>query len=371
MFDGARLCVAAPQRPFVALGLALLTVPAAALVGHPVVSYAKSASMTPTIGVGDGFFVDPFVREPDVGDIIVFVSETRGGALAVHRVIERTADGYVTKGDANELPDQANGEPAIVPAMIRGRVVEADGAPILVHGLGEPLLAIHAKLVTVERAIGSPVRAAALLLGLAGIVLVLPRPAVRPRPRRSRGALARRLLPRGILVRHAALAACVLLAAVGGALVAHAKTEASMSLVVTADPPAGQVRSTIPGGSVPREFELAGFRLLPTALVLEPGARVGLAENDRILDLAPGEARRVAVSERAEVAGGLQEDALTVWRYPRVLPDAWTLALHRAIPGAPAALPLAALTLVAGGAYVALRAGDMPLAHLVRGGRAA
>lgn len=40
-----------------------------------------------------------------IGDVVAFLPEQLGGSGAMHRVVEETANGFVTKGDNNEFPD--------------------------------------------------------------------------------------------------------------------------------------------------------------------------------------------------------------------------------------------------------------------------
>ena len=48
--------------------------------------------------------------EPDVGDVIVYdPGDVLKHDMAVHRIVDDTGDGYVTKGDANEYTDQEIG----------------------------------------------------------------------------------------------------------------------------------------------------------------------------------------------------------------------------------------------------------------------
>lgn len=67
------------------------------------ISAVLSGSMEPTISVGDLIVVkqtDDFT----VGDIVVYQS---GSAAIVHRIIDMDGDAVITKGDANNVPDEA------------------------------------------------------------------------------------------------------------------------------------------------------------------------------------------------------------------------------------------------------------------------
>lgn len=61
-----------------------------------------SGSMEPEFSAGDMIVIH---REHDYqkGDIITYAEN---GAAVTHRIVESTAEGYITQGDANNVPDQ-------------------------------------------------------------------------------------------------------------------------------------------------------------------------------------------------------------------------------------------------------------------------
>lgn len=60
-----------------------------------------SGSMEPSISAGDLVIVHR-QEEYREGDIVMFES---GGISVTHRIVEKTKEGFVTKGDANRVPD--------------------------------------------------------------------------------------------------------------------------------------------------------------------------------------------------------------------------------------------------------------------------
>ena len=75
-----------------------------------------SGSMESELPVGSVCLVDCQQKEPGVGDIISYKAQD---AIITHRVIEKTDDGYITKGDNNSVAD-----PGIVkPKQIFGTVI--------------------------------------------------------------------------------------------------------------------------------------------------------------------------------------------------------------------------------------------------------
>ena len=67
----------------------------------------KSGSMEPAVHVGSVCFVDKNAKYEDmkVNDIIAF--QPSNDMFATHRIVEITDEGFKTKGDANEEPDNS------------------------------------------------------------------------------------------------------------------------------------------------------------------------------------------------------------------------------------------------------------------------
>ena len=103
------------------IGTSVYSMNARALLGDPMpmplgygTSVVLSGSMEPTLSVND--FV--FIQKADtykINDIVVYQS---GEKLIIHRIIAETDDGFITKGDANNVSD-----PAIESEQIKGKLV--------------------------------------------------------------------------------------------------------------------------------------------------------------------------------------------------------------------------------------------------------
>ena len=61
-----------------------------------------SGSMEPELPVGSVCLVNCQNKEPEVGDMISYKAQD---TIITHRVIEKTDDGYITKGDSNSVAD--------------------------------------------------------------------------------------------------------------------------------------------------------------------------------------------------------------------------------------------------------------------------
>ena len=110
---------------------------AGALLERPVfISYVTSGSMVPTIHENDLIFINPLVKDFRVGDIIVFESN---GKWICHRIFAVTEKGFLTKGDNNIAIDQLEGQSAVKPDKIAGKVVTVNGKPVVVPGVGDKI----------------------------------------------------------------------------------------------------------------------------------------------------------------------------------------------------------------------------------------
>lgn len=362
------------------LGLALvaslvavsLTLLVPALTGRPVVSYAESSSMEPTIGLFDVFLVDPFARSLDVGDIIVYESLSRGGP-AVHRIVGGDARaGWITQGDANPLVDQAGAEPVVTRDRVLGRVITGpDGAPLLLPDAGLAVVATKIRIAKLADSVGGTRQLVALSLLLVAAASAIPgllgKPVPRP-PLRLPPTLQRRLrraLPRGVLGRHLALALLLVLVASAAWAAAHARVELPLNLVVVEEPSAADgIRAAAPGQSIVRDVQVGSLGLLPAVVVLD-------SESARLVPLddharAPSRALvTLRVEQTAGDASGLQEDVLHLWRYPALMPTKAILFLHGIAPGLPYAALAAAAGLVGALWFRALGVGPLPVGRMI------
>lgn len=126
------------MRAILPIALVLAAVVAGAFFAPIQPMYASSDSMAPTIETGDLYFVHQDARVR-TGDVISFESSAFDD-LVTHRVVGQKSGGFVTKGDANPSTDQQAGHPIVSRSAVRGSVVEINGRPVTVSGVG-PLAA--------------------------------------------------------------------------------------------------------------------------------------------------------------------------------------------------------------------------------------
>lgn len=100
--------------------MGVLVLPAAIYVGLLFVPgfewyVVTSGSMAPAIPAGSLAAVAD-TGSYEVGDVVTF---ERAETVVTHRIVDDVASGYVTKGDANEAPDEGG----VSPDAVRGEVV--------------------------------------------------------------------------------------------------------------------------------------------------------------------------------------------------------------------------------------------------------
>lgn len=108
---------------------------APAALGGPVTPIiTRGVSMEPTYTAGD-LAIGYRDRSPEVGDVLVARHPT--GAVVLHRVIGRDADGFITQGDNLGAPDPWRTPPDDVLGTVRFSV---DGAWRVLYLLQQPLV---------------------------------------------------------------------------------------------------------------------------------------------------------------------------------------------------------------------------------------
>lgn len=119
-------------------------------------------SMQPTLEDGDFTFIVPYFAgksgSPQVGDIIAFEGEQ--GNRLVHRIVDATEQGYITKGDANPYTDP---QPVTL-ARIHGTTLSLGGRVIKVPVLGSLALRVVTPGIRLPIIIGTFSLVALLLL---------------------------------------------------------------------------------------------------------------------------------------------------------------------------------------------------------------
>jgi len=125
------------------------------LLGQPVLlGFVETGSMAPTMDPGDGFIAVPtsLAGPVEKGDVIVFQADTlNGGGLTTHRVVSESADGFITKGDANPVTDQSGTEPPVERDQIVAKVLQVWGKVVVIPNLGLLVTGVQGLLSALQR----------------------------------------------------------------------------------------------------------------------------------------------------------------------------------------------------------------------------
>lgn len=123
--------------------VALVVVPAAPVQ----LSYVVSDSMEPTLETGDGFLLVP-AGNIETGTVVTF-RPSGADRPVTHRVVAVTSEGLVTKGDANEVTDQAAGYEHVQRQQVVGKTLTVGGTVVTIPWLGTVSRTINEHLLEV------------------------------------------------------------------------------------------------------------------------------------------------------------------------------------------------------------------------------
>jgi|Deesub1362A_J573_1020465.scaffolds.fasta_scaffold00438_34 signal peptidase len=282
---------------------------AGALLERPVlISYVTSGSMVPTIHENDLIFINPLAINYGVGDIIVFESD---GKWICHRIFAITDKGFLTKGDNNIAIDQLEGQSAVKPDKIAGKVVTFMDKPVVIPGVGDKLGLISA-YAWEHRFI------MLVLLAIAGLFQIVGgEKATKKKTRRF-------LKIRFSQVFVAASFSVILLLTVVSALMIGGQDIQYGTTV------AGNVRPewVLPGSTFERPILLENRGVYPYLYVVKDDG--GRASVKKWFLLGPGESKEVDVIIRAPKETSIYSEHIIIARYLPVAPLEFlaTLALY-------------------------------------------
>lgn len=338
----------------------LLALVVGSLLGTPVLlSFVETGSMEPTIQTGDGFVVLPpaVTGGATSGDVVVFdARELEGGGLTTHRIVDETADGYVTQGDANPFPDQDGSEPPVSDDQIVAVAWQPNGEVVTIPQLGTASMALQASLEPTQSSALGGSRAGdsgASVLLVVGVGLIVVSFLVEQRSSSTRSVSRSRSRTIRIDPRTVALAVglgvCLMAA---GTMVAMA--DSSEITVISAEFDSDRPDVIQQGTTERHPFDVDNSGLLPVVAVLDsPSERLVVEDSPTVI--SPGASSELEVSITAPPDTGHDSHQLTEYRYFGVLPANVVVALHAIHP----AVSIAAVALTIGGAVSA------PLATLV------
>ncbi|WP_135534310.1 signal peptidase I [Halostella pelagica] len=295
------------------------------VLGQPILlGYVTTSSMEPTVDAGDGFVAVPTAVTGDVekGDVVVFeASEIQGGGLTTHRVVDRTPEGYVTKGDANPFTDQDGDEPPVKDRQIRAEALQIGGTVVTVPHLGTAITTVRSVVGTVVGPIaGGSIGGVFVAVGLALVALawltdggerIVSR--VRSRP----NVFDRRLLFGLLLL-------VVVVPTTAAMVVPSGATEYGL---LVAEEPEDEQLVVEAGGQTSVEYVVENDGIVPVVAVVEPNSEGVTVDERRQYASARGSSTATLTLEGGE-STGVHYREVTERRYLAVLPMSVLVTLH-------------------------------------------
>jgi len=316
------------------------------LLGQPILlGFVRTGSMAPALAPNDGFVAVPSVATgpPEPGDVVVYrAEEIQGGGLTTHRVVGETEGGYITKGDANAVTDQASGEPPVRREQIVAEAFRLNGAVVAIPSLGSAIAVVRNAVTGAQTTIAAAF-GANFLTGTTGLLYLVAGGAMvaagldswvgSDRSRDRERTRTRGVDPRLIV------AGCALVLVVGLALPMVVPAGTEEIEIVSSQSPSERASVIQTGGSETVTWAVGNPGLVPTTVYLESGSGVDLSR--RVVFLPPRSSAEVAVTLHAPESTGAYRRFVTTHRYVSVLPRPALDALYRVHPWLPAGTVLA------------------------------
>lgn len=307
--------------------------------GQPVLlGYVETGSMQPTLEPGDGFVAIPtqLVGPIEEGDVVTFrAQELHGGRLTTHRVIERTEEGFITRGDHNPFSDQQVGEPPVKRSRIVSVALQVNGHVVVVPEVGAVVSGTRNSLESFQRRIAAFLGTRSIL-GVQGLAyLLFSFSAIGYLLDMWLGDETKRRVRE--TTRNTGYSASLVLFA----LVLVVVSVATASMVSTSGPQPISIDSVTPGDAdeggipagtsetIPLTLSNAGY--VPVVAFLESGSD-GLAVRDERVSIGPNSQSEVRVTLTAPEETGRYHRTLVVRRYLAVLPPGVTRTLYAVHP---------------------------------------
>ncbi|NHN40580.1 signal peptidase I [Halorubellus sp. JP-L1] len=324
------------------LSVVVISLVVGSMFGQPVLfSYVTSDSMAPTLDAGDGFVAVPVQLDDSIeaGDVVVFRAvETGGGGLTTHRIVGRTDEGFVTRGDGNAVTDQDAGEPPVKHEQVVATAWRVDGDVVVIPALGTVVEGTRSVLVQVQalvagmlgvQGVQTPQFLSYAFFAVAFVWYVLGRAVGRHARERSRSIRRATGIDARLYV--AGVVGLVVLAATATMLVPAGPTEYS---IVSADYESERQTVVQRGGSVSVTHAIGNSGFLPVVSFLEPSGD-GVDVEPRETAIPARGVVNASVTLHAPPETGYYRRYVTEHRYLAVLPQSTIRALYHVHPWVP------------------------------------
>jgi signal peptidase I, archaeal type len=309
------------------------------VAGYPApVSYVETDSMQPQLDPNDGFVGVPRPLAGDIsqGDVVTYrAKQIGGGGLTTHRIIDRTDEGYITKGDNNGFNDTAAGEPPVKRAQIELVAVQNQGELIVIENIGEVTLAIQSFLGAVIAAIGLESIGATnpgVLVTVVGLVLVVGGEAYDAVTADNKRSISRSLADRDridsrlVLI---GLLVVVSLPLLSVMMLPSGTTD--MSILGTESPATDDPSQAAPGNFSKSNLSFENPQPVPMVLIVEP-ASDGLDIYNQTRFVGAGETASATVRVHAPAETGWAVRVRSEQYYLPLLPPSVIHGLHSIHP---------------------------------------
>lgn len=321
-----------------------------------ILTFVETESMEPTIAAGDGFIAIPsMVTNIERGDVVSFRPDViEGGQVTTHRIVGKTENGYITRGDNNLVTDQDGGEPPVTEGQIVAVALTVNGEVVTIPHVGTVVSALDGavsngqelllRLPGTEGLQGTTVLSYFLFgVGIAVYLVVLR--AESDDGRTTTRSVSRSTgIPGWVVI---AVAAGLVMTAASIGMIAPAGTQTYGIVSGTGDSPAPHVIES--GTSEDRRYPIGNAGVLPVVVYLDSTSS-GVATTSESYRLERGAVTNMTVTLSAPPENGYYVRSVREYRYPLLLPK---VVLDQAYSVHPT-LPFFIINAMVGGAVVAV-----------------
>lgn len=307
-------------------------------MGQPVLlGYVETGSMAPTMNPGDGFVAIPAAIAGPIeqGDVVTFqAQELHGGGLTTHRIVGKTEEGYITRGDANPFTDQAGAEPPVDREQIVAQAFELNGQVVVIRNLGVAVITVQNFVTGVLAAsgigalLGGGSSAQSLVWVGFGIIAVgfVVDAVTGDRSANSRN---RR---RGNYIKTSTFLLVLVLVVTAPATASMVLPSGTTSFdIVSSESPSEDPLVLPVGGQSTVEYRVTNDGYVPVLTVIEPKSEgVSVSRSAFIVGMRSEKTTQLLI--RAPDETGAYTRSISQWRYLPILPRSLLLALHTVHP---------------------------------------
>jgi len=302
------------------------------------IAFVATDSMEPAMNPGEGFIgiPTPLAGELSEGDVVTYRAQTiQDGGLTTHRIEAIRENGYITKGDANAVTDQDDGEPVVTDAQIELVALQLNGQVVTIPGVGSAAQASSAllsNLATVVGLGGTPSANVGLTIGLVGLIVVGVGLAFDWAVGSSSRTLSRQMRRQETIDSRLILVAILLAFSLPvTAVMAIPSGSEELTVLSTDFEPSGDPLTIEAGGSTQIQSTIENNQPFPIVVILQPQTD-GIRYSQQVLHVPPGETAETQVTISAPEEIGSHVRVRSEHHYVHVLPATFVLGLHNIHP---------------------------------------